>query len=188
MSFLHTVVRGLNNLAYFTAPIFYKLLAMSLAALAIGGIILLIRRVADDRIPPLWKFLLWLPVVVALLVPYRPTSSFSLVQQSRQIERISFRQERISFRQQYDAVEWQLFMAQQADSSDERQRAVVSSLTEREATVFTKSLIFDVVIPLLWLFGCLVMMGALLISRLLLERDLRRVGRCHTGQNSVTGD
>ncbi|MDO4773036.1 MAG: M56 family metallopeptidase [Bacillota bacterium] len=69
------------------STLFYKLLSMSLIACVIAALTLLIRRRFDKTISPLWKLLVWLPVLLVLLVPYRFHSDWSPIKREMQIER-----------------------------------------------------------------------------------------------------
>ena len=42
---MHTFLSELNKLAYVLAPVFYKLVWMSLTAVLLGGVLLAVRRV-----------------------------------------------------------------------------------------------------------------------------------------------
>ena len=75
------------------APIFYKLLFMSVTALVVGVIVMLIRRFADKKLSPFWKYALWIVVLAALILPWRPQSNFAVMNNTESIQNISFRED-----------------------------------------------------------------------------------------------
>ena len=75
------------------APVFYKLLFMSVTALVIGVIVMLIRRFADKKLSPFWKYALWIVVLAALILPWRPQSNLAVMNNTESIRNISFREE-----------------------------------------------------------------------------------------------
>ncbi|MDR1068576.1 MAG: M56 family metallopeptidase, partial [Clostridiales Family XIII bacterium] len=77
-------------IADMVAPVFYKLLYMSVTALAVGVIIMLIRRFADKRFSPFWKYAMWALVVVALVMPWRPHSNVAVMNTTERIQDVSF--------------------------------------------------------------------------------------------------
>ncbi len=78
----------LNQLALGVTPIFYKLLAMSLSSLAVGLVVLAVRRIFRHHLPPIWRYMLWGVVVLALILPWRPSCPISLTGSIQEIEEI----------------------------------------------------------------------------------------------------
>ncbi len=68
------------------STIFYKLLNMSLIAALIGLIILVIRQFFDKKIPPIWKYVMWSLVIIALMMPYKLKTDVSLFSANHKIE------------------------------------------------------------------------------------------------------
>lgn len=162
-----TVLDGLNKLSLVIAPFFYKLLFMSIAALCIGIVIMLIRRFADNRISPAWKYTMWLVVLVALAVPYRPQTEFALLEPMAKVQEISYRSEYEGIRKnQHDFVD--------IEPSAPEQQTELIKLQEEVQAVFLKSLTFDVAIPLIWLSGAVVTALFMLISRMRLIHKLKQ--------------
>ena len=161
------VLNELNKLSFALAPVFYKLLFMSIAALCIGAVIMLIRRFADSRISPVWKYAMWLVVLAALAVPYRPQTEFALLDPMAKVQEISYRSE-------YDQIIKNQHDISDTQTSVPEQQAILHKLREEVQTVFLKSLIFDVAIPLLWLSGFIAAALFMPISRMNLIRRLKQ--------------
>ena len=123
-------------------PVFYKLVYMSLTGLAAGAIVLLLRRLADKRFSPFWKYAMWLLVLAALVVPWRPQSRAAVLSSAEAVQEISFREDYNRAQEKYSAV-----LAQtQATPEIEAVKSEVASLR-------AKTLAFDALLPLLWLCG-----------------------------------
>ncbi len=152
----------LNILSFKIAPLFYKLLFMSIGAIIVGSIILLIRRFADNKISPVWKYLMWMLVIIALIVPYRPTSNYSAIGDTSNIENVSFREE-------YDNISYKVFLADQDQNVSNEE---VNKLAKKQESLFTKSFIFDFAIPLVWFFVMMLFIVFLVISKLLLMKNI----------------
>jgi beta-lactamase regulating signal transducer with metallopeptidase domain len=74
------------NAMEITAAAFAKIIEASVAASILALIVLLIQFTLRARLSPAWRFALWLPVLLRLLLPYvpeSPTSVFNLPQWAR---------------------------------------------------------------------------------------------------------
>lgn len=160
---MHWILSEINKLAFVIAPLFYKLLYLSLTASCIGLVILLIRRLADKKIPPVWKYVMWGLVLVALVLPYRPQSKAAVLPQAP-IEEISFRQE-------YDEIRSQTHLALQSEETGPEE---AERLQTQQNKLYWKSLLVDVVIPLFWLCGAVGLLGVFALSAWRLSRNIRR--------------
>ena len=127
-------------------PVFYKLVYMSLTGLAAGAIVLLLRRLADKRFSPVWKYAMWLLVLAALVVPWRPQSRAAVLSPAEAVQDISFREEYSRAQTEYSAVLAQAPQLPQVPPEVEATRKEAASLR-------VKSLAFDELLPLLWLCG-----------------------------------
>ncbi|WP_409968420.1 M56 family metallopeptidase [Bengtsoniella intestinalis] len=134
------------------APIFYTLLELSLAAVCIGLGVLLLRKLLDKKIPPIWKNALWLLMLVALVMPFRPTSSTAVIPTTE-----------VDFRQQ--GIQLVVEVAEASTESGTSGRVPAETVAQVE-TYETMSLIFEVMVPVLWLLGMGVMLLILLFSRI----------------------
>ncbi len=161
---MNILLSALNKLAFLMAPIFYKLLFMALTATCIGLIILLIRKLTDKKIAPHWKMALWLLMIVALIVPYRPQSKAAILP-AAPVE--------ISYREAYDDARYEAFIGIQNESLSNEQ---VTALEQERDELYLRSLAVDVLIPLLWLGGVLLCGGFFGISAWKFSRDLN----CHS--------
>ncbi|MFI3169604.1 MAG: M56 family metallopeptidase [Faecalibacterium sp.] len=138
-----TILNELNQFSFLIAPIFYKLLFVSITGSLVGGIILCIRKCFDRKIPPIWKYLMWVVVIAALLVPFRPQSNIAVTAPISTVQDVSFRAA-------YDEISYQEFVYHQEPNAD---AALLHEIQTQEDTLFWKSLIFDVLLPLGWFFG-----------------------------------
>lgn len=157
----------LNQFAFWPAPIFYKLLAMSLTAMCLVAVILPIRRFADRKITPLWKYIIWGVVLFALLIPYRLPSDWAVLSSVSQVEDITFRQ-------QYDELKYKLKIINQEESISEPLNADINYWQKQESNMYLKSLIADVILPWVWVSGMVLMLLILMLGRLRLEFQLKK--------------
>ncbi len=162
---MHTFLSELNKLAYVLAPVFYKLVWMSLTAVLLGGVLLAVRRVWDKKIPPVWKSVLWGLVLLCLLVPYRVSSPFSLAGKLTPVAEISYREE-------YDRVHQQAHSA--LEQAAEPEMAQAEDLAEKEETLYLKSILFDVALPLCWGIGAAAALVWLAASHFSFARQLQK--------------
>lgn len=165
---MHGLIVDINRLSFGLAPIFYKLVWMSLTAVMIGFIVLLLRYFGEKRISPFWKYLLWGVMLFALLVPYRFPSSFSLMP-------ISIEQE-VSYRESYALAKMERKMANQEAMTPENHRQV-KELSEKESRLFLTSLVMDVVLPRIWFVGMMVCAIYFMVGRWRFLHQVRKDGR-----------
>lgn len=161
------VFNHLSRIASVMGPVFYKLLAMSVSAACAGAAVLFIRKLADRRIPPLWKYLLWMPMLFALLFPYRLQSGAALLPPTTDIETISYRG-------QYDVGG-----AEPKNALQESPYAAEG----RASHISWKSVVFEVALPLAWALGMFGGIAFLIASRAALSHKIKRhtVGRMPYG-------
>lgn len=58
--------------------LFVKVLSLSAMASVLALLILLTRFLFKDRLKPTWTYLLWIPLIVRLVIPWAPESTFSI--------------------------------------------------------------------------------------------------------------
>ena len=148
----------------FIGPIFYKLLYMSLTALAAGAAVLLIRRLADKRFSPFWKYAMWILVLAALVIPWRPQSRVAVLGRAEAVQDVSFRED---LRQAEAAYSVMLSEAQAPAQEVEAARSEAAALR-------AKTLAFDELLPLLWLCGAAGAAAFMGIGAIRLRRGIRR--------------
>ena len=152
------------------APVFYKLLYMSVTALVVGVIIMLIRRFADKRFSPVWKYAMWGLVLVALIMPWRPQSNLAVMNTTERLQEVSFRGEyevaQIEYREAQTAQVGSIFQAPEPSEQVLEAKAKVDSL-------HIKTLIFDCIIPAIWLCGVVMMGLFMLLGFLRLGRKIK---------------
>ena len=61
-----------------TYNLFVKVVSLSAMASVLSLMILVVRNVFKDRLRPTWTYLLWIPLVVRLVIPWSPESAFSI--------------------------------------------------------------------------------------------------------------
>lgn len=172
----------MNTLCEFIAPIFYKLLFMSVTAVIIGIIIIGIMHIADKRISPFWKKAIWLCVLLSLVLPIRFQSAVSPSNDIQQLENISYREEYSSAQEHYNNLVDHYSTDEKTTSinpeiKDEYYEYYVKSeITEAKKEVDKlqiKSLIFDKILPLIWLSGMIIIAIIMIISRIKIISKLK---------------
>lgn len=172
----------LTFIADIIAPIFYKLLYMSITALVIGMIVILIRRFADKRFSPFWKYAMWGIVLVALIMPWRPQSNLAVMNTTEMIQQVSFREEYVVAQTEYNEAQYvreqaELEVSLREEPLDENLlQPIYNNLTEAKAkadSLHIKTLIFDNILPALWLFGAAIIGLFMLFSGLRLGRKIK---------------
>lgn len=58
--------------------LFVKILSLSAMASVLALLILATRFLIKNRLKPTWTYLLWIPLIVRLAVPWTPESAFSI--------------------------------------------------------------------------------------------------------------
>ncbi|MEG2915598.1 MAG: M56 family metallopeptidase, partial [Oscillospiraceae bacterium] len=168
---MYTITNNLNILAFMVAPVFYKLLYMSITAIIIGGIILVIRKLLDKKIPPIWKYFMWILVIFALIIPFRPQSKISLTENIQQIENISFREE-------YNSISK---LAPKENLSQQK----ILEFNKYRNDILLKSFLFDVAIPLTWFFGMISAFVILIASKVYLSYKIKHHSLSHNQFNEI---
>lgn len=163
---MNTILNELNILSFAVAPVFYKLLYMSVAALCIGVVIMLVRRFADGKISPFWKCAMWLLVLICLVIPYRPQSNTAILNNVERLQDISYRQE-------YNRIRTERHDFNEVNAPTLENQIEFEQLKKDIKTSLLKSLIADVIIPMTWLAGLVIFALFLLISRIRLSVKLR---------------
>lgn len=73
----------MSHLTHFGGGVFRWVLQTTWQAAVLAGLILLAQRLLRNRLPPFWRYGLWLLLVVRLLVPVPPQSPFSIFNLAR---------------------------------------------------------------------------------------------------------
>jgi beta-lactamase regulating signal transducer with metallopeptidase domain len=157
----------LLNISRVIAPVFYKLLYMSIAALVIGIIILLVRKVADKHISPFWKSMMWLLVLFALIIPYRPQSNLAILNKVEKVQDFSIRNE-------FEAdINEHTIQADNGTITVDQQQQVTQINVQKQKNYY-KSLIFDVSLPLLWFCGVALIALFMLVTNIRLKMKINQ--------------
>lgn len=151
------------------AQVFYKLLYMSITALVVGLIVMLIRRFADKRFSPFWKYAMWGLVFVALLVPWRPQSSFAIMSNTESVQSVSFHENYAIAQKEYDNI-----VIQQSEKSAEVDSEQISQAKTKANTLRLQTLLFDVIIPVIWLSGLILFGLYMILGRLRLKSKIQK--------------
>ena len=152
----------LGKIALMLSPIFYKLVYMSLTATCIGLILIIIRKIFDKNISPFWKNAMWVLVLIALLMPYRPQSNLSMTNTIKQVENVSYVEE-------YNKI----------DEIGENQTANISQVVIDEKIIVkkqieAKAITFEFIMPLLWFSGFIVFGIYFMISLFILSKNIMK--------------
>ncbi|MDR1674023.1 MAG: M56 family metallopeptidase [Oscillospiraceae bacterium] len=150
------------SVSEFISPVFYTLLFMSATALFIGIVVMALNKFTDKKISPSWKRVLWLCVLAALLIPFRPASPASVSGFIEPIKEVSYRQEYAEALNRLDRI----MESNINGSTDEGEHNVnISSVQEEVNRLELKSLIFDTALPLIWLTGVIAVSLYLVIMK-----------------------
>lgn len=155
------------------APLFYKLLFMSLTALVIGMIIMLIRRFADKRFSPIWKYAMWGLVLVALILPWRPQSNISLMNVTGKVWDVSFHDEYQMAQAEYETIKQNNLKQNPVDYSSTANTEILAEAKAKAEALHLNTIVFDNILPALWICGMIAVGFFMLISRLQLERKIK---------------
>ncbi|MCL2434094.1 MAG: hypothetical protein FWD16_06215 [Clostridia bacterium] len=147
------------------APVLYKLMFMSLTALAAGCCIALIRRLVDKRLSPFWKYAMWFVALAALLLPVRLPVGPSFMPSVQNIN--------ISYTDEYKDAQREYALAQQALAEADISAGPIG-LGDKVEELRFKSFVFDTVLPAVWLCGAVLFGFYLLGGTLLLRHRVRR--------------
>lgn len=158
--FLSTII----NFSLKASTVFYSLLFMSLSAAIIGATILIVRHIADKKISPFWKYAMWALVVVALIVPYRPKSDFSLMTSKEEVN---------SVYENFLLKEEQNIIA--PNENDEMTSPEdINILPQQNQNLSLKTAIFSVTIPIVWLLGSVSLFAFFVFSKLDLDKNINK--------------
>jgi len=158
----------LSFMANTVAPVFYKLLYMSVTALVVGLIIMLLRRFADKRFSPFWKYAMWVLVLAALIIPWRPQSNTAVMNTTERIQEFSFQNEYAEAQTEYQFIR----KNNSGYSSPEPTQEEIEAKTKVDS-LHIKTLIFDSIIPAVWLCGTVIFGLFMLLSFLHLGRKIK---------------
>jgi len=145
-------------------PVFYRLVYMSLTALVAGASVLLIRRLADKRFSPFWKYAMWILVLAALVMPWRPQSRAAVLSPVEAVQEFSYREEYNQAQANYSAA-----LTQASQETPE-----IAAARSEAAVLRAKTLAVDELLPLLWLCGMAGVAAFMEISAVRLRRGVRR--------------
>ena len=144
---------------------FYMILYMSIFAVIVGFAIYLIQEIFDKKISPKWKVIMWGVFIISLIVPlningvYESNNMFMKL--LNPIQEISFKQEVDERQAEYNTY------IQRQDTTFEEYKVVRGNLY----TAYAQYIIFDIVIPCLWVG----VIGILLLRYLWLRRKINRL-------------
>lgn len=126
--------------------LFYKILYMSIIATVIGSVIIIVRKFLHTKISPKWISIFWILFILALIVPIKIESPFSIynyVTVTKELQDIP----NISYIEEYNvAKEEQEKYLQSGVVNEEKALELEKSVNK----AYIKLLIFDMIIPYLW--------------------------------------
>lgn len=144
---------------------FYMILYMSIFAIIVGFTIYLIQEIFDKKISPKWKVVMWGIFILSLIVPFNINGIYEsnniFMKILNPVQEISFEQEVDERQAEYNTY------IQRQDTTFEEYKVVRGNLY----TAYAKYIVFDIVIPCLWIG----IIGILFIRYLWLRRKINRL-------------
>ena len=165
------VLSLLNKIAFVIAPVFWNLVYRSMVAVIVGFLWVAVSKLLDKYLHPACKYLCFILVFDILLLPLsiNDFSDFNDKSLMAPLESV----QHISYRQEYDIIQQQVHIAMQTEGDDMIDGLTDTQLMEKEKEIFYKSLVFDVIIPLVWLGGTAVSGIWLICSDISLKKRIK---------------
>jgi beta-lactamase regulating signal transducer with metallopeptidase domain len=143
------------------SDIFREVLFISITASAIGLVVLLVRITLHKKLSPKWQRVLWVFMLLALLTPLRPESKASLTGLAEPVRQITLREDFTQAQTHYQHI------------IQERAEAFSATETSRQLErLHYRHIWIDIIIPLVWFSGVMVVAGFTLLGREGLKRHL----------------
>jgi len=175
------------DLANLISHVFYRMLFMSISAAAVGMVIMLIRWFADKKFSPFWKYSIWILVLAALVIPWRPQSNLAVMNKAEVIQNISFKDEFTQSQYNREVIKAEIRQNQDEASNkiletpwgenvrgtpeqEQRLNAAIAKSNELR----TKMIIFDYILPFVWLCGALASALFMLICGIRLKHKIKK--------------
>lgn len=144
---------------------FYMILYMSIFAVIVGFTIFLIQEIFDKKISSKWKVIMWGIFILSLIIPFNVNGIYEsnniFMKILNPIQEISFKQEVDERQAEYNTY------IQRQDTTFEEYKVVRGNLY----AAYAKYIVFDIVIPCLWVG----IIGILLLRHLWLRRKVNRL-------------
>lgn len=200
------MIGEINKLLFDVAPVFYMLVYMSLVASIVGLAILVIKQLFGKKLSPKVNGVLWLVFALALIIPIKFESSFSIYNfVPIDMSNIA----NTSYRAQYDNIKYidklareDALLSELGSNNDgntsthtslglgytkyiDDTGAVNLGMIEADKNVaYTKSLIFDCMLPAIYLLGVI---GIAIFSVVSFVVFCRRIGKQYVHDSRVLG-
>ncbi len=143
---------------FILSPIFYKVLYLTVIGSLTGIIIYAIQKIFDKKISPKWKCAIWLVLVVSLLMPFK----FQIkTNRNYAVSSIVDRIENISYVNEYNSAVAEYNKISQEENVNTKEEL---ELEQKQNIAHMKVLIFNCIIPCLWLIGIIIYSLILTIS------------------------
>ncbi len=139
------------------AQVFYRLVYMSLTGLCAGVAVLVVRWLADTRISPFWKYAMWLLVLGALVVPFRLQSKLAVMPDASDFGQISYRDDEL-----YARLLLADYKTQEYLTITEQRLETLQNLQNEIEDLHFKSILFETVIPTIWISGFMAILSFML--------------------------
>lgn len=171
------------------APIFYQVLYMSVIGSIVGLIIYFIRNIFDHKLSANWKCIMWLIVLFSLLIPARFEFKMDrtilkneIINKAENIKNIPtheiHNQEFIGLENLNSNSETDI---QQIDYINEKE-TIIQNITTQELTqkfniniISLRNLIINVILPLTWLTGFLIILITFIIGLTKINKKNSRI-------------
>lgn len=175
------MVEALINISNFIAPIFYKILYMSIIGSVLGIIILGLTKLLDNKLCAKWKFYMLLIPILFLMIPVSRIqvnieNNFALTLAIDKVETTLNNVHTLT----YDNISIEEEKIANAKKAMEKGSSIKQE--ERKNTNSKESITFYTVIPIIWLIGIIISMSIFIIGNINL---IYRIGKSKKLEDST---
>ena len=175
------MVQALINISNFIAPIFYKILYMSIIGSVLGILILGLTKLLDNKLSAKWKFYMLLIPILFLIIPVSRIqvnieNNFALTLAIDKVETTLNNVHTLT----YDNISIEEEKIANAKKAMEKGSSIKQE--ERKNTNSKESITFYTVIPIIWLIGIIISMSIFIIGNINL---IYRIGKSKKLEDST---
>lgn len=158
----------------FISPLFYNILYLSIIGTLIGLCILFFRRILDRKISPRWKCIVWGILLISVIIPIQislETKNINILSVSGIIEPI----QNVSYISEYKKMKEELKTQTnkiELINSQENYKNI-QQLTKSMNKIYYRSILFDYILPLIWICGSAIILSILILSNINLHKIIK---------------
>ncbi|MDO4283592.1 MAG: M56 family metallopeptidase [Clostridia bacterium] len=164
------MLSSIDTFSSILAPIFYKLVYMSVIASIVGLVVVVVNQFLIRKISPRGLSIIWLTFLLTLLIPCHISTIFSIYNYipekililNTEIENIK----EVPYQQQYDSEKYEYINSEETISKEE--------LLESMNHTYHKYLFFDVILPYLWFIISLILIMIYFLSYIIFDLKTKR--------------